>query len=203
MCMDPLSATMLVTAAAGTFQAASQYQQGYAMSKYYSALQTSKQQEASYDLAIGQRQGELIEDTASIESKQLAVKQAEANASSQASAAARGVQGGATAEDIVKSNLTKEQLDQDLLKYNASVKEWGVNEQAKGAAWAANTEAAEYGASSKNAKVSGRNQAIGTILGTAASIGTAGWLAGVGTKAASTGMNAAKFSKGLFAGLGG
>ncbi len=166
---------MAITAIGGAYSAYNQYKQGVAQSNYYNYQSQAKKQEADYDLKMGQKQSELIGDTGKMEEKSLSVKQAEFNASQQASNAARGVEGG-TAEDIASSTFDKEQLDKQMVRYNSAIKGWETMEQAKNQSWAANIESDQYGMAAKNAKKAGKLNAFSTLLSSAASVGTMGWL---------------------------
>ncbi len=177
MCAPLLAVAAISTAVAGTVSAYGQYQAGQSQKAYYNYAANQKEQEASYDLSAGDKQSQLIQDQAQIQGKQLATSQAESNATAIATEAAHGITGTGTAEDITKSNLSKEQLDQSMIRYNADLKVWSTMEQAKGAAWTATNEATMDRFAGKNAARAGTIGAVGTLLGTAASV------AGMGSKA--------------------
>jgi hypothetical protein len=174
-----VAVAMAATAVAGAVSAYGQYQSGVAQNAYYQYSANQKTQEATYDLNMGQKQSELIQDQAQIQGKQLATSQAETNASAIATEAAHGISGSGTAEDIAKSNLTKEQLDQTMLHYNADIKGWSTIEDAKGAAWTATNEATQDRFAGANAKRAGAIGATGTLLGTASSVAGLGYKAGL------------------------
>lgn len=156
------------TVAAGAYSANSQYQQGLAQKNYYESLAAQSREQGKLAISESERQSTLIQDTAKEEGKRLKESQAEANASTRASMAASGVYGG-TAEDILSSNISKEQRDEALLRYNADVKSWEEITQGRYRKWASDIESENYEYAGRQAKKTGKRQAIGTLLGTAGS----------------------------------
>ncbi len=147
-----------------------QYQQGVAQKKMYDYQQKSQELQANYDLKIGQAQAEADETTGSLQMKQLVQNQAELEGSQRAAEGAAGTAGSVNAENIATSTFTKQQLDQQMLRYNTDIKAWSATESAKGAAWNARTQAEQYGIAGKNARTAGELSATGTILGEATSV---------------------------------
>ena len=168
MC-DPITVGVLV--AGGAMQAYGKYKEGVAESKYYTYQQDQARQSAELALRQGDAQSTAIQNTAKQEGKQLALNQAEFNASQRAQMAANGLTG-VTAEDITNDTFSKEKLDELVLRNNADLKSWEVNEEAKNRNWALNTEAGQYGLASKNAKSAGKRNAFSTLLNTATSVAT-------------------------------
>jgi hypothetical protein len=158
-----------VTAVAGAYSAYNQYQQGVAESKMYGYQAQVARQEGDLALRTGAKQSELIQDTAKMQGKSLKTEQAEFNASQSAAAAASGV-GGGTLEDIASSTLSKEQLDEAMLRYNANIKSWETEENAKFTNWSKQSEATQYDFAKKNAKKAGARNAFASLLGTASTV---------------------------------
>jgi murein L,D-transpeptidase YcbB/YkuD len=166
-------------AVAGATQAFGQYQQGKAENDLAQAQATQSRNEGKIALARGAKQSELIQDAASYEGKQQAVKTAEALASQRAAVAAAGLDpSSVTVSDIVSSSLSKAQLDEAAIRYNADMRSWATTEEAKYANWTGQRQGDLYSLAGKNAKTAGTMNAAGTLLGTAASIGMSGLLKG-------------------------
>lgn len=155
--------------AAGAFTAYSQIQEGKAQSNYYNYLAQQKEQESEIALQRGERQSELIQDTAKYEGKKFGESAAEFSASQRAALAANGVQG-VTAADITESSFNKQNLDAQAIRYNADVKSWEARNQANLQSYYAKTEAEGNRFAARNAKAAAKRGAISTVLGTAAQI---------------------------------
>lgn len=169
MCIPLAAAAIATTVAAGGYTAYSQYQNGQSQNKYYQYMADQQKQKATYDLKQGDAQSTAIQDQAKLEGKQLSSNQSEFNATQRAAMAASGLTG-VTAEDITNSTFTKEQLDQQLLRYNADLKSYGVNSQAKYNNWADLTQADQYSYAGKAANYAGKTSAFSTLLSTASSV---------------------------------
>ncbi len=167
MCVALAAAAL--TAGAGITSSISQYQQGISQDRYYQSLAERSRAEAAYATKMGDVQSTAIQDTAKVEGKQLKEGQAEFNASTRAQLAANGISG-VTAEDIVSSNLSKERMDELVLRNKADVNSWQANTQAGYENYAKNAEANDYGFAGKSAKRAGKISAFTTLLGTAASV---------------------------------
>lgn len=184
MC-DPLTITAVgLTAAAGGIGAYNQYQEGVATKNYYDAQAQQAQNEGQLALQQGQKQSELIQDTAKVQGKQLKTSQSQFNASQRAEMAASGLQGG-SAEDILNTSFNTQQMDEMALRYNANVKSWETTESAKYKNYALGVQADQYRVAGKNAKRAGKMNAFSTLLGTAGSLAMSG-ATGAFTKAPST-----------------
>ena len=190
MC-DPVTIAVVTMAAAGGLQAYGQVQEGKsqsAMYKYAGSLSAQKAQQekdiTAKNVELTKRTAEqnriLIAGEAAEESKALARKTTEVKGAQRAAMGKLGI-GGATAEDIVSSTFDKAKLDQLAIQYNADVKGWAVNEEAKNRVWglkeqskrdiwALKAEEEQYGYAAKYAKKASRLKAAGTLLGTAASM---------------------------------
>lgn len=185
------------TAASGLTQAYGQYQEGVANSKYYQYQADQARQEGKIAIERGQRQSELIQDTAKAEGKNLKTSQAEYNASQKVALAASGMSG-TTAENIALDSMNKQQMDEAVLRYNYDTKSYEVTEGAKYQKYASDVAADQYGYASKNAKRAGKMAAFNTLLGTAASVAAIGALGAGGAK---SGLKTGVKTKGGFSGI--
>lgn len=183
----------ILTAVGGGLTAYSQYATGASQKNYYDYMAQNATTEAGYARAEGEQalragelQSKLIQDTAAQQGKQLKTSQAEFNASTRANLAASGVYG-VTAEDITKSNLSKEKMDELALRFNADTQSWQAitesrykNQAKQYQAWQSNVAADQYLYQGKAAKYAGKVNAFSTLLATAAAVGTmaAGGLGG-------------------------
>lgn len=168
MC-DPVTIAVVTTAAAGGVSAYSQYQQGVAESKGLKAQAQASEQQATQVMAQGQKQSELIQDSAAREGRRFSQEAARFNAAQRNAMAGMGVQG-VTAEDILSDTAKTQRLDELAIRYNADVNSYETLENAKNQNWALRTEANQLSAASKNAKKAGTLNAFSTLLGTAANV---------------------------------
>jgi hypothetical protein len=163
-------------AAAGATQAYGQYQEGIAANKMYQYQANQERQQGAAALARADKQSQLIQDSAKFEGKQQKIKAAETMASQRAAMTAMGMDASSvTAGDIASSSLSKSALDEMAIRYNADAKSWATTEEGKYANWTAQNQANMFSSSGKSAKKAGKMNAFGTLLGTAANIGYAGW----------------------------
>jgi hypothetical protein len=182
---------IIATAAAGGTQAYGQYQSGVAQNKMYQFQADQNRMEGNLAVTRGQKQSELIQDTASREGKRLKTDQAGFSASQRAAMAASGVTG-VTAQDITSDSFSKQRLDELALRYNYDTKSYEVTEGAKYQKYALDTQADQLSLAGKNAKKAGKMNAFGTLLSTAASMAMMGMMAGgagAGAKAGGGGLN--------------
>lgn len=165
-----LGASAVAGLAGAGVSAYGQYQQGLAQKNMYSYQQQEADLQANYDLKIGAAQSEADQVTGSLQSRQLVQNQAELEGSQRATEAAAGTAGSVTAENITSSTFTKQQLDQELLRYNTDVKSYEATQGAQDEAWTARAMSGQYGMAAKNAQTSGELSATGTLLGEAGSV---------------------------------
>ena len=181
--------------AAGGYSAYSQYQQGVASKKYYDYQADVANQEAQLALDVGKqrsdlaleasrKQSNIIQDVNKIEGKQLAAEGAQFNASQRAALAALGVSG-VTAEALTVDSFNKQKLDEANLRYNADLRSYESLEGGRASsyealtnadqqAWYSRTLAGQYKYAGHAAKQAGKTKALGTLLGTAASVAMIG-----------------------------
>jgi len=169
MC-DPTLIYLGVTAAAGIYSASQQMAQGEAQSDYYNAVAKNQQEQARIARETGQHQAELVQDTAKYQGTRLAQDQAKERSAQVAAAAAMGVYGGVTLDDLAKDTANVQGQDTTLLRYNADVRSWESTVGAANRSYALETEASYSKYSAANAKATGRTNAFSTLLGTAVSM---------------------------------
>jgi len=168
-------APYLLTAASTGMQMYSAYQEGASQSRYYNAVAEQKRQEGAAALARGEKQSELIQDTAKMEGKQFAGQKAKFNASQAAQMAAQGMDlSSVTSGDITFDSLQKEKLDEYAIRFNADSRAWETKESAKYNNWALQNEAEQMKFAAKNAKTASYNNMFSSLLGGVASIATMG-----------------------------
>ena len=129
------------------------------------------------------RQSELTQDEAKFEAKKQKTSVAQFASSQRAKLIANGVDlASVTAADISSDTMTKAQMDQMLIRYNADSKSWSQTTDAQYKKWAGDVEATGQEQAGEQARASGKRAAFTTLLA------TAGTLAAGGAYAASTGM---------------
>jgi len=171
---------MVLMAASGAMSAYSQYQQGMTQGRYYNYMADQSRIEGKAALDRAGRQSELIQDSAKYEGMIQAEKSAEFTASQKAAMVANGVDlGSGSASDIIRSSMSKEKMDEAAIRYNAEMKSWATMEEGKIQNWQSNIEANNYNFAAKQAKSAGKTSAAVTLLGTAASMGFAGYQMGM------------------------
>lgn len=174
-------------ALSGGLKAISQYQQGrqQASNLRYQAnlLDTQKmlaQRTADQNTTFAQTQ-------AYQESKSMTAKYAGLAGTQKAALAANGIGGGSvTAADIAGDTFDKKKMDELAIRYNADVKSWEYQENAKNQIWDLTNQQNQLRVAAKNAKIAGRNAAIGTLISTAASVARAGNQMGMWGKTSTT-----------------
>jgi len=163
--------SMAMTAYSGYRQAQAQREAGNAQNNYYDALQQRSQMEGQYAMRMGRVQSNLVQEQAKREGKSLAKSRAQFNASQRAKMVAQGMDvSSVTAQDIIESNYSEQELDELTLRHNADLKSWNITETAKNKNWVAQAQADQYGFAGDNAKTAGKINARNTILSTATSM---------------------------------
>lgn len=180
------------TAASGVYSAYSSIQSGNAQSKMYEYQADQLNQQKTLAQQTADLNSKLNQDTASQQGKQLMNQTKELYGSQKATLAAQGVGGGSvTAEDIMSNTFNKAKLDQIALRYNADVKSWEYQNEAKNQIWGLTNQQNYLNTAAKNAKKAGYSNATSTLLMTAASMAATGLLAGAGASTAASTSNTA------------
>lgn len=184
MC-SPTLMVMSAQAVSGGLKAYGQYKQGVAMRNYYNYLADTERVKGEYQYRLRMKESHLVQDKAKFEDKIHKQDVAQFVASQKANIVANGINlSSVTAADLVTDSLSKARLDELAIRYKADAKSWSLKETAKARRWSANVQASNYKAAGSRALASARNEAMGTLLGTAVSIGTTAHSSGMfGTKA--------------------
>lgn len=160
---------MALTAVAGGYAAYGAQQQGKAnqrMNEYQAATN-----EAQADLVErnANQNITLTQDMAKNESKSLAAKTMEVQGLQKAALAANGVSG-VTAADISNDTISKADLDQQAIRYNADIKSYATKTDATNQSWALKSQAKQFRQAGKNAADAGNIAATSTLLNTATAV---------------------------------
>jgi len=158
-----------LSAAAGVYSAYNQYQQGNSEGQYYNYLSNQSAQQGQLALERGKQQAKVIQDLASHQIKDLKTAGAQMSASQRAALAANGIDASSvTAQDIATDTLSKQDMDELAIRYNANTRAWEAQTDANYQDYAARAEADQYRYASRNARRAGKTNAFSTLLGTAA-----------------------------------
>jgi len=165
---------MIAAGVGGAVSAYGAYQQGQAQKNMmnYQAQAAAVQQQIVSQTATANITG--VQDQASLASAQLARSQATIKGAQTAAMGAQGLDGSVTGADIAKDTFTKQQLDQTTLMYNANVKSWNITNQANSQLWGLGAQETQYSMGAENAAFAGDISAGGSLLSSAAQVGTIG-----------------------------
>ena len=181
---------MVVSAIVGAYSAYSSYKQGVATRKYYNYLAQQNEEEAKHVRKVGDRQSELIQDTAKLKGLRQKSQAMTDAAAQKAAMVANGMDlSSVSAGDIASDSISKAKLDEIAIRYNADVQSWQVNTKTSYQNWALQTKATQNRYAGEAAFRQGKQKMTMTLLTTAASIaGTAAFAyGGLGSKIGSIG----------------
>ncbi len=166
-----LPALMGAQVAGGAASAWAQGQEGKAAGSYYDLLSSTAKTNKALTLSAAKSRDTEISAQEGMEARRVAESVRSTVASQRAAFAAGGPGAGSkTAEQIVSDSLTRGDLDQQALRYNADIKRKGIDTGAEFDALNYDAEAAGYGMSRANAATSSRVKQLGTIIGTGTSV---------------------------------
>ena len=165
---------LAATAAAGGVAAYGAYQQGQAQKNMmnYQAQAAAVQQGIVQQTAQANIAG--VQNQSAEQSTILARTQATQKGAQLAAVGAQGLDGSGTAADIAKDTFTKQQMDQMTLQYNANVKSWNITNSENAQLWGLGAQQTQYSMGAENAATAGDISAAGSLLGSAAQVGTIG-----------------------------
>ena len=173
MC-EPATLTIIAlsaTAAAGGAKAYGQYQQGIEQQKYYQYLADTSRTQGEYEYRVGIRESELTQDAASFKARLEKRNTAQFASSQRAKLIANGISlDSVTAADISSDTMSKAQMDQMLIRYNADSKSHSQVTGAQYKRWAGEVSAVGNEQAGRQAKASGKRQAFTTLLATAGTL---------------------------------
>jgi len=188
---------MAVGAVAGGVSAYGQYQQGQEQGKMYSKMGMNTDLQAAMYRQAAKQNIAFIEQSrdyninaaqvdASMATQDVQDAAAKVEGSQIATSAAMGVGGGSvTTADLIEDSARAAKADEIAIRYNADSYStntrneagqqiWNVENDLANNTWALGVQKEQYMSASKNAKTAGNIQALGTILSTAASVGSMG-----------------------------
>lgn len=177
--MSWIATAIGVSVVAGGYSAYSSYQQGAAQNKFAQAQAEQQEIDGEAQLAVAQKQSQLVQDQQEETGKQQAIDYSKLNASQVAAEASNGTEGSVTAQDIAGDTFNKQSQDSVAMKYNADAKSWSILTQGQEGKFEADQQASQFRASGKNAQIAGETQAVGTVLSTASSVASLGFRAGL------------------------
>ena len=197
MC-EPTTIFMVGTAIAGGMQAYGQYKEGSATNKYYKGVANAQEEQGRIEYARGEKQSELIQDSAKITGMKQKTEAAQVASQQRATMVANGIDlSSVTSADLASETISKSRFDELAIRYNADINTWNQMEDAKYKKWAQYTQASQSRATGKNALSAGKTKAFTTLLSTAASMAGGAMLAGSGGisagNQAGTGLFGSKF----------
>ncbi|MFA5217178.1 hypothetical protein [Sulfuricurvum sp.] len=162
---------MALTAYSGYSQGRAQRAEGIAQGNYYDYIARQNEQEAEQAIKSGDLQARMIQDEAKETGKQLKKEQAQLSASQISQMVAQGMDiSSVSSQDIVASTKDTQRLDELSVRYNADVKTWGVQTDAKYKNWALKSQAEQARYAGANARKAGKMNATATYLKTGASL---------------------------------
>lgn len=165
-------------AVAGGYTAFNQVQQGKAENANYQYLADQSIQQGQLALDTADRNISFAQDAGARDTRTVKQNAEQVAARQKATMAANGIGlDSVTAQDISSDTFDRSTLDVLAVKYNTDIKSWELLNNAKFDNWNAKNAADEYRFAGKSAKRTGKINAFGTILGTAASMAMAGSMA--------------------------
>lgn len=179
MC-DPVSMTFAAAATMSTVGAVQQAQSASAAGKanqsYYDYVAAQNKQSADAALAAGDQKANVAQVKGAMDSAKYARSASEFNAQQRATQAAMGVgSGSVTAEDVAGDSLTKEQLDQHAIRYNADMESWSAKTGAAYQSWDYKNQSELNKIAGVNARKAGNASAAASLIGGATSIANMGY----------------------------
>lgn len=163
--------SLALTAYSGWIEGRTQRAEGIAKSNYFNYIADQREIDAKEAVKAGERQTDLIQDSAMRAGKRLKQTQAQLSASQLVTMAANGMDiSSVSAEDIISSTHKIQREDELALRYNADIKSWGVMTDANYKSWANKNYAEQARYSARNALRAGKIAARNTYLKTAASL---------------------------------
>jgi len=147
--------------------------EGDAANSYYQYNAKVAEQNAILAERTGVAQSRAIQDTQSVEGRRLKMSNTEFRSSQIAALAASGISlSSVTAGDIERSTISKQQLDESLLRHGADVRSWEAITQGQNQGYANRVNAAGYRASGAQAKYASQLNARSTLIGSFVGAGT-------------------------------
>jgi len=156
--------------AAGGYAAYGQVQAGKAQQRRNEYEAQLAEMQAALTRRTAEQQKTLTQAEAAEQSKILAQKTAELGGEQKVAMAAAGIGDSVTATDIAAGTVTKSQLDQAAIRYNADITNWAIEEEAKTAEWSGKQRAKQFRLAGKEAIAASKIAATSTLLSSAGSV---------------------------------
>jgi hypothetical protein len=166
--MSWIVAAVAVTAIGGGVSAYGQYQSGQAQKKMMNYQADVANQQSVLAQRTAEQKSQLTQTQAMLDTKQLQRKYSILEGTQKAARAASGVGGGSVSEgDIATDTFKTQSLDEQMIRYNADLKSWDLQQHAGMEVWGLGAEAEMDRMAGKNAAKAGTTAAVGTVLQTA------------------------------------
>lgn len=185
--------------AGGVYGAESAKAGGLAQEGYYRSLAATSDSNARLTEISGEKQARSIQDAASAEYVRLSRDVKRVGGAQRSAAAANGIAGSVTAEDIARDTADTAKLDEMAIRYNADSQSEEILRQAGVAAFNLRSDAEGYRMAGSQAKAAGNRAAVASLIGAATSVGSTFAMASPRTPAA-PGKAAAVAGKGPYSG---
>lgn len=165
------AAGMAATAVGGIMSSQGQKQAAAAQNAYYGSLADNDEKMAGLTLDSAERNRGLLNEQASRDTATLHNEANKFAASQKAGMAASGVAlSSVTAQDIARDTVDKASMDEAAIRYNADMKIYESENQAKIQAWQLQEKAKQERFAGANALQAGNINSTATLLGTAGSM---------------------------------
>lgn len=170
MC-NPAAAVIGMNIVGGAYAYESQMKQGKSQQAYYNYLAKANDVQAQEVERTAETQTGLIQDAARVESRNLTRQGKRLAGTQKAVQAANGVGGGSvTSEDIERDTMTREELDQAALRFNADSRAWETLTSAKATARGLRQQGIQFQYAGANAMEAAKINANTSLLGSATNV---------------------------------
>lgn len=154
----------------GIYSAYGAREAGRAQEGYYRYLASAKDFEAAAAEVAGQQGARSIQDAAALEYARYTRDVKRLEGQQRTAAAAQGVAGSVTAEDIARDTANRKRIDEAAIRAEANQRAGAVVTQAGLASGAARGEARGFRSAAGTARRAGDRAFLSTLIGTAASV---------------------------------
>lgn len=161
-----------LNAFSGLFSAGMSIAQGNSTANYYNFLAQQSEANIQFQKETEKMQATAIGNQAANQGAILAKQQNQFNAASTAQAAAQGIAGSVSQQDVMQSNLTQERLDELAIRYNADQAILSSRLQSKTAILQQQQQRDAHKAAAANASAEGWINGITKLISTGADVAT-------------------------------
>jgi hypothetical protein len=150
----------------GGVQAWGANMEGRNKERYYQHLADQNEGQALATERTAETQETLIQDQAARDVHMVRQRGRQIAASQRVALAANGIGGGsATAEDLARDSLSREELDEMAIRYSADMKSWETRNQGRAEAWDLRNQAHFNRVAGKQARIAGTINTWSSLLG--------------------------------------